>query len=129
MEETSTSKDFPQSILEVDTDEQKKNNLTNAFIYCKSLLEAKNLLTNNPPTEKSATSIVMGEEIFKEIINMLEDRQIVTDECLITAEECNIDNEEMYYEVCYNLLASVSGSIIAIRIQNMSHNYLKIVIV
>lgn len=111
MEEASAStsaENVSESITEVEKniDNQKRNDLTNALIYCKSLLEAENLLTNTPSTEISAASIAMGEEIFKEIIFMLEDRQIVTDECLISAEEFNIDNEEKFEEVCFNFFTN-----------------------
>lgn len=84
--------------------EAMKNNLTNALIYCKSLLEAENLLTNTPPTEISEASIAMGEEIFNEIIFMLQDRRIIIDDDLIFAEEIDIVNEEEYEEVSFEFL-------------------------
>lgn len=78
---------------------QKKNDLTNALIYCKKLLDAENLLTDTPSEEISAASIAMGKEIFEEIIFMLEDRQITTDENPITAKEFGVAYEEEYEEV------------------------------
>lgn len=76
-----------------------KNNLTNALIYCKSLLEAENLLTDTPPAEISAASIAMGEKIYEEIKFILEDHKIIIDEDLIRVENNDIDNINEYKEV------------------------------
>lgn len=78
-------------------DDQSKNNFTNALKYCMTLLKAENLVTDTPPEEISATSIAIGEEIFKEIMLMLEERKIILDDNLITVEES--DDEEEYEEV------------------------------
>lgn len=113
MEEATTSgsgeQNLPESISEVKEKEewQKKSDLTNALKHCKKLLEAKNLLTNSPVDEMSAASIAMGEEIFKEIIFMLEDRQIIIDENLITADEIITDNDEEYEKVRSELFVNI----------------------
>ncbi|KAL0125177.1 hypothetical protein PUN28_004366 [Cardiocondyla obscurior] len=64
-------------------DDELKNNFTNAFIYCKNLFEMEDLITDEPPEYMSDASIAMGEEFFKEIMYMLEDRKVVTEENLI----------------------------------------------
>lgn len=96
--EQNISKSSLESVS-LEKDEDIKNNLTNALIYCKSLLEAENLLTNTPSTEISAASIAMGEEIFKKIMFMLDDRKIIIDEDLIHIEDIDIANAEEYEEI------------------------------
>ncbi|XP_071573952.1 uncharacterized protein [Temnothorax nylanderi] len=105
MQEPSTSESVEQNISDSNSeaeslgkDDDMKNNLTNALIYCKSLLEAENLLTNTPPAQISHASIAMGEAIFNEIMFMLDDRKIIIDEDLIGAEDIDIDNAEEYEE-------------------------------
>lgn len=106
----SEEKNFPECSSELEQVQRKndeiKNNLTNALLYCKSLLEAENLLTNTPSEQMSAASIAMGEEIFKEIIFMLEDRKIVTDEVLICAEDADTDNEYEFVDVCLEFVTN-----------------------
>lgn len=85
-------------------DDELKDNLTNALIYCKSLLETENLITDTPPSEISAASVAMGKEIFKRIMLMLEDHKIIIDEDLIHAEEIDIVANSEYEEVCLELL-------------------------
>jgi len=79
-------------------DELTMRHVTNALIYCKSLLQEENLITNTPPEQISAASIVMGEEIFKEIIFMLQDRKIIADEDLILSEETDVLNKKEYIQ-------------------------------
>lgn len=101
MQEPSSSAENPSKLLEMEylerTNEEMKNDLTNALIYCKSLLESENLITNKPSEKISSLSIAMGDEIFKEIVCMLEERKLITDEDLITFEET--DSEGEYEEV------------------------------
>lgn len=87
--------DERESLLQ---NEDFKGELTNALKYCDNLLQAKDLLTDTPPDKISSVSIVMGEVICEEIINILADRQIVIDDDLILFEESDI--EELYEEVC-----------------------------
>lgn len=101
--ERNISESSPESVS-LQKDDDIKNNLTNALIYCKNLLEAENLLTNTPPAQISAVSIAMGEEIFKEIMFMLEDRKIITDEDLICAKDIDIVNAEEFEEVRFEFL-------------------------
>lgn len=96
---SSAEENIPSPESPPNDNEEMKNNLTNALIYCKSLLEAENLLTNTPPTKISEASIAMGEEIFKEIIFMLQERKIIIDDDLICAEEIDVVNQEEYKEV------------------------------
>jgi len=78
-------------------DENCKGELTNALKYCNSLLQEKDLLTENPPEKISSVSMAMGEVIHDTIINILGERKVVTEEELILFEES--DSEEMYEEV------------------------------
>ncbi|XP_046476181.1 uncharacterized protein [Neodiprion pinetum] len=96
MEKASTSSgDFvhEESIL----NNSIKNDITNAFLYCKSLLEESELLVKNPPSEMSHSSIVMGEEFYNSIVTMLDERKIIEDEELITKDE---DDETNEYTEC-----------------------------
>lgn len=77
--------------------EDFKSELTNALKYCVTLLEAKDLLTNTPPDQISSVSIVMGEVIYEEIINILGDRQIITEDDLILFDESDMKD---YTKVC-----------------------------
>lgn len=86
-------------IENITPDNQSKIDLTNALKYCVTLLKAENLLTDTPPKEISAASIAIGEEIFKEIMLMLEEKKLILDDNLITVEES--DDEEEYEEVCF----------------------------
>lgn len=99
----SATKDAPSYELQVEhveeTNDEMKSILTNALKYCESLFESENMLINTPPNKISSGSVAMGEEIFKEVLCMLEERNLITDEDLITFEEC--DSEGEYEEVCY----------------------------
>lgn len=95
MERSRYSENAEQNILEsnsesvgLEKNENIKNNLKNALVYCKYLLEVENLLTN-APTQISTVFIAMGEEIFKEIMFVLKNRKIITDEDLIRVEDIN----------------------------------------
>jgi len=87
------------SSLENNDELTMRDTLTNAFTYCKSLLPEENLITDTSPEQISAASIAMGEEIFNEIMFMLQDRKIITDEDLILPEETDVLNKEEYTEV------------------------------
>jgi len=52
-------------------DENCKGELTNARKYCNSLLQEKDLLTENPPEKISSVSMAMGEVIHDTIIDIL----------------------------------------------------------
>lgn len=80
-------------------DELCKGELTNALKYCYSLLQEKNLLTDKPPDKISSVSVVMGKVIFENIIDMLGERKVVTEDDLIMFDES--DSEGLYEEVCY----------------------------
>lgn len=100
----SSSESSSESASLHNDEEVMRDNLTNALIHCKSLLKAENLLTDTPPKEVSAASIAMGEEIFKEIICMLQERTIIYDEDLILQEETDVMNIEEYTEVRFTVL-------------------------
>lgn len=103
-EPSSSAEENPSELLEIEylqrTNDEMKNDLTNALTYCKSLLESENLLTNTPSEKISSVSIAMGDEIFKEIVCMLGERKLITDEDLITFEETDSEGEyeEVYFE-------------------------------
>lgn len=91
--------------LQIDEEREKllqtedfKGELTNAVKYCNSLLEAEHLLTDTPPDKISSVSVVMGEVIFEEIVNILGDRKIIVEDDLILCNES--DGEGTYEEVC-----------------------------
>lgn len=75
-----------------------KGELTNVLKYCNRLLQAKDLVTDTSTDETSSMSIVMGEVICEEIINIFGNWQIVTKYDLILFDES--DTEELYKEVC-----------------------------
>jgi len=86
--------------LEKNDELTMRDTLTNALIYCKSLLREENLITNAPPEQISAASVAMDEEIFNEIMFMsLQDRKIIADEDLILREQSDVLNKEEYREV------------------------------
>lgn len=55
----------------------------------------------------SAISITMDEEIFKDVILMLRERKIVTDEDLICTEDVDINNEDEYEEIHFEFVANI----------------------
>lgn len=95
---SSTAEKMEVDVRDELTDEDRKGELTNALKYCTTLLQEKGLITTTPPDKISSVSKVMGEAICEEIINMLEDHRITTEEYLIMFDES--DSEGQYEEVC-----------------------------
>lgn len=81
----------------MELDNKLKGEVTNALKYCETLMQNDNLITNTPPDEISSSSIAMGEEFYKNIVEMLGERQIVKEHDLITCDE--IDHLQEYTEV------------------------------
>lgn len=79
--------------------EDCKGELTNALKYCNSLLQQNDLITEKPPEKISSVSVAIGEVMYEEIINILGERKIVTEDELILFDES--DSEGVYKEVCY----------------------------
>lgn len=80
-------------------DEICEGELTNALKYCNNLLQEENLLTDKPLDETSFVSIVKREVICKDIIDILGEQEVETEDNLILLEEN--ESEGSYEEVCY----------------------------
>lgn len=81
-----------ENVLQFLDVEQNTENLSNALIYCKKLLQDANLIVSSPSTQISPISIAMGEEFYNTILDMLAERTIIIDEDLIAFNET--DEEE-----------------------------------
>ncbi|RLU24502.1 hypothetical protein DMN91_002591 [Ooceraea biroi] len=58
---------------------EKKSELTNARIYCYKF-KSEGLIADRPPAEISVVSVPMGEELYKNMLDVLADNKIIIDE-------------------------------------------------
>lgn len=76
--------------------ENQKQQLRDALTYTERLLRSENLITSETSTVLSDAVITVGERIFENIFNMMNEYEIVTEENLIDNDE--LDDENIYKE-------------------------------
>lgn len=66
-------------------EEFAKLQLKGAVVYMDKLLEENNLITPEPPSTISYESMLIGEEMYHNTVQMIAEKKLITDEELINS--------------------------------------------
>jgi len=81
-------------------EEFAKLQLKGAVVYMDKLLEENNLITPEPPSTVSYESMLIGEEMYHNAVQMIAEKKLITDEELIAIHEA--DENNFFRELEYN---------------------------
>ncbi|OAD53364.1 hypothetical protein WN48_10284 [Eufriesea mexicana] len=77
----------------------EKQQLKDALVYAENRLREKNLIASEAFSAIFDAAMAMGEKIIENIVNMLDEDRLVTEECLISNDDS--DKENMYENVTH----------------------------